>query len=99
MAEHPIPQQELFNRVYKGKTKTGDNIDALVVMPYGFGTDDNWARIPTPFIDASYDSVAFSNPDGNGNYQTIVFSANSVTVRTLTLTFDSNSNVMSIVRM
>lgn len=46
-----------------------------------------------------YDFTGFSNPDANGNYQTISYKAGGAggtTVRTLSLAFDANSNVTSI---
>lgn len=43
MGENAIPEQELLNRLYIGKTKTGDNIDAIRVGTYVWdGT--NWQR-------------------------------------------------------
>lgn len=79
---------------------TGDNIEAKRVATYTFnGTD--WSRTNTPFIDMSYDYVGFSNPDGNDNYQTIVFNtggSGGITQRTLNLTYDGSSNVTSIAR-
>lgn len=81
-----------------GPDDTGDNIHAKRVANYGFGTDSNWARTPLPLIDVPYDATTFSNPDANGNYQTIIFSSQGNTVRTLTLAFDGSSNVTSIAR-
>ena len=52
-------------------------------------------------INVAYDYVGFSNADGNGNYQTIVYKSGGsggTTVRTLTLTYDASSNVTSITR-
>src|ERR1041385_5108518 len=79
---------------------TGDNIQAKRVAPYNWdGT--NWSRQPLPFLDKSYDYVGFSNADGNGNYQTIVFNSGGsggTTLRTLSLTFDGNNNVTTITK-
>ena len=58
-------------------------------------------RMPTPLLDLAYDYVGFSNADGNGNYQTVVYKtggSGGTTVRTLTYTFDGSSNVTSITR-
>jgi hypothetical protein len=44
------------------------------------------------------DYLAQSNPDGNGNYQTITYKtggASGVTVKTITLTFDGSGNVLT----
>lgn len=61
----------------------------------------NTGSLVTPLIDKAYDYVGMSNPDGNGNYQTIVFKSGGsggTTMRTLTLSYDANSNVTSITR-
>ena len=61
----------------------------------------NTGNLIMPFIDKAYDYVGMSNPDSNGNYQTIVFKvggSGGTTAVTLTLTFDGNSNVTSITR-
>ena len=98
MAENgPIGQQELLNRVYKGPNKSGDNIDLLVTAGY-IWNGSQWQRPATPLIDVSYDAIARSNPDSNGNYQTMVFSNGGTTVRTLTFTYDASSNVTGIAR-
>lgn len=97
MGELTVSEQELANRVYIGPSKTGDNIDANRAAGYGFN-GSTWQRVPLPLIDLPYDATAFSNPDASGNYQTIIFSASGSTVRTLSLTFDANSNVTSIAR-
>jgi hypothetical protein len=62
------------------------------------GTDGEWVNGPAPFLDAAYDDVEFTNPDGNGNYQTLTFNNGGTPVRTLTMSFDGSSNVTSIVR-
>ena len=61
----------------------------------------NWLRRPAPLIDQSYDYVGFTNADANGNYQTITFKSGGsagTTARTLTLAYDTSSNVTSITR-
>ena len=80
---------------------TGDNVEAKKVGNYAWGTGDEWARQPLPLVDVPYDSSVFSDPDANGNYQTIDFKtggSGGTTVRTLSLTFDENNNVTSIER-
>lgn len=48
MAEQAIPEQELFNRVYKGPNKTGDNIDGLVSLVYFWDSNSStWQRAST----------------------------------------------------
>lgn len=84
-----------------GPEDTGDNIEAKRVANYGFGADDDWSRQPLPLVDVPYDSSAFSDPDANGNYQTIDFKVGGLggsIVRTLSLTFDGSNNVTSIER-
>lgn len=34
MGEQPVSSEQIFNRVYKGQTKTGDNVDGLVTLGY-----------------------------------------------------------------
>jgi hypothetical protein len=100
MAEGPIGEQEIANREHISPSKTGDNIAAKRVVGYVWnGT--NWQRPPSPLIDAAFDDIAFSNPDSNGNYQVINFltgGSGGTIQRTLTLTYDSNSNVTNIAR-
>lgn len=101
MAEQPIPEQELLNRLYIGQAKTGDNIDAIRVADYSYAGGGQWSRTPSPLLDTAYDYVAMSNPDGNGNYQTFTYKtggSGGTTVRTLTYTYDGSSNVTSITR-
>lgn len=51
MAENAIPEQELLNRVYKGPNKSGDNVDGLVELMYGYDYTNNvWRRVA---VDAS----------------------------------------------
>lgn len=101
MADVHLSGVEIENREHLAPDKTGDNVAAKKVAPYGFDENGNWQRVPLPYVDKSYDYVGFSNPDGNGNYQTIVFNvggSGGTTQRTLSLTFDVNSNVTSIAR-
>lgn len=101
MGENPLGITEIANQEHIDPAKTGDNIAAKRVVPYGFGADSNWARIPLPLIDTPYDYVGFSNPDANDNYQTIQFyqgGSGGTLVRTLALTYDGSSNITSITR-
>lgn len=101
MGEPAISEQEILNRVYKGPNKTGDNADGLVILPYQFGSDNQWHRSPGSLVNVAYDYNAFSDPDGNGNYQTIQFyqgGSGGTVVATLSLTFDGSNNVTSIAR-
>lgn len=93
----PNIQPSLDQAEHIGPLATGDNIEAKRVAGYTWnGT--TWVRPPTPFADAAYDDIEFSNADGGGNYQTITYKANGVTVRTNTLAYDANNNVTSIIR-
>lgn len=60
--------------------------------------DGTYTLKSNSLIDKAHDSIVFSNADGNGNYQTILFKLAAVTQRTLTLVYDANSKVTSIVR-
>lgn len=95
------PIQQIEQSEHVGPQETGDNVSAKKVVQYGFGTNGQWSRIPAAFIDGAYDYVGMSNADTNGNYQTIIFKSGGsggTTVRTLSLTYDANSNVTSIAR-
>lgn len=98
MGEQAIGEQEIANREHIAPQKTGDNIAAKRVATYGYDGINGWQRTPTPFIMSAYDDVEFTNPDANGNYQTISFIRSGVTNQTLALLFDGNSNVTSIIR-
>lgn len=98
MGEGAISEQEIANREHIAPSKTGDNIAGKKVANYSSGSDGSWARTPLPLVDRPFDTVDFSNPDGNDNYQTIQFLSNSSVTRTLTLAFDGTSNVTSITR-
>ena len=45
-----------------------------------------------------FDDIQFSNPDGNGNYQTAVVENNGSTVATLTLSYDADSKLTGVTR-
>jgi hypothetical protein len=75
-------------------------VNAKAVAPYGW-SGTALIPSPSPFLDVSYDYVGFSNPDANGNYQTIAFNtggSGGALQRTLTLAYDGSSNVTSITR-
>jgi hypothetical protein len=100
MPDFPSPA-EIQQTEHLSPGNTGDNISAKRVALYGADENKAWQRMPLPYIDSAFDYVCFSNPDGNGNYQTIVFNnggSGGTTERTLTLAYDGNSNVTSIAR-
>ncbi len=79
--------------------KTGDNIQAKRVVPYEWaGAANQWKRPMSPLVNEPHDSIDFSNPDGNGNYQTAIYKLSGSTVLTLNFTYDGNNNVTSIAR-
>lgn len=84
-----------------GPNDTGDNIEAKRVAQYAWN-GLTWERSAANFhMGASYDYTAFSNPDANGNYQTITYKlggSGGTTVRVLSLTYDGNNNVTSITK-
>lgn len=82
-----------------GPVATGDNIEAKRAADYAYDNNaGTWGRVLQSFLNTTYDSVYFTNPDANGNYQTITFKYSGSIVRTLTLTFDASNNVTSIVK-
>ena len=94
-----VPRIEKSEHI--GPDDTGDNIMAKRVAAYGFGTDSNWARNPISFIDKPFDYIQCTNADGNGNYQTWNFrsgGSSGTIVRTLSVTYDANSNITSLGR-
>ncbi len=101
MAEEAIGIQEIANREHISPQKTGDNIAAKKVVTYAADENNNWQRVPLAFTDKAFDYVGFANSDANGNYQNIFLyngGAGGTLQRTLTLTYDANSNVTSIAR-
>lgn len=85
-----------------GPNDTGDNIEAKRVVPYqwsGEGPSNGWKRPPAPLVNEPHDRIDFSDPDGNGNYQTATYSLSGGTVLTLDFTYDGNNNVTSIARL
>lgn len=80
--------------------ETGDNIEAKRVAPYQWaGPTDKWKRPISPLVNETHDSIDFSNPDGNGNYQTATYELDGSTVLVLNFTYDGNNNVTSIARI
>jgi hypothetical protein len=98
---HPdMSEVAIQNAEHIDPATSGDNIAAKKTAGYQWD-GSNWQRNPINFVDRPYDYTAFSNPDGAGNYQTIVFKiggSGGTTQRTLTLAFDGNSNITSIAR-
>lgn len=79
--------------------ETGDNIEAKRVAPYQWGgLNSGWQRPAAPLVNEAHDSIDFSNPDGNGNYQTATYSLDSSTVLVLNFTYDGSNNIIGIAR-
>jgi hypothetical protein len=97
MAENSVSEQELANRVYIGPNKTGDNIDANRSAGYQWD-GANWQRSIFGIFTAPYDELDWSNPDSNGNYQTIISKLSGTSQQTLSLTFDGSNNITKITR-
>lgn len=80
-----------------GDDTTGDNIQAKRTANYNWdGT--NWNRSLSRLFTIAYDELDWSNPDANGNYQTITSKLATVTKQSLTLTYDASNNITSIKR-
>lgn len=79
--------------------------------------EENWAELPDdlrdvpggivalwptrPLIDVAWDHLDLSNPDVNGNYQTLTFKNGGIpgpVVRVLTFTFDGSGNITSLAK-
>jgi len=61
----PIGQQELWNRVYKGPNKSGDNVDGIVEMLYGYDYGNSvWRRVATD----SAGNVSITGGSGGTQY-------------------------------
>jgi hypothetical protein len=67
------------------------------ILPYA-DTKGVATQAPVPILSKAYDEIDWSNPDGNGNYQTITTKSGGVAKQSLSLTFDGSNNVTSIVR-
>jgi hypothetical protein len=87
--------------------KTGDNIEAKKVAGYVWnpaaGVAGEWERQPagSALVPSSYDYIGFTNPDANGNYQTITYKSGGsggTTTNTLSLVFDGANNITSVTR-
>lgn len=76
---------------------TGDNISAKKVAGY-IWDGNNWVRASGGLLPLPFDDLQFSNPDSNGNYQTATVKSATVTVATLTLTYDSSSKLIGVTR-
>lgn len=76
-------------------------VNAKAVVPYGYAGGTALTPLPPPLVDVAYDYISMSNADPNGNYRTFQFKtggSSGSTQRTLSLTYDVNSNVTSITR-
>lgn len=80
-----------------GDDTTGDNIQAKRVAQYDWD-GNNWNRSFRGLFTQPYDELDWSNPDSNGNYQTLTTKLASVTQESLTLSYDASNNITSIVR-
>lgn len=81
--------------------ENGESVNAKKVVTYGVGTDLGSHRVPVPLIDGPWDYLSASNPDSNGNYQTIAFlngGSGGSLVRSLALTYDNSGNITSLAR-
>lgn len=78
------------NYVLPFKTPTGAATQALVNSAGNLVSDNT--------IFETFDDIKFTNPDLDGNYQTVTFKLGGVTKHVLTMAFDINENVTSIVR-
>lgn len=79
-----------------------NGINAKAVVPYELTTSASILPSPIPLIDAPYDYIGWTNPDTNGNYQTLTFrngGAAGAVVRTLNLTYDASNNLTSLGRV
>lgn len=99
-----MPSWKGLNQIVEAEhldVENGESINAKKVVPYGIGTDLTMRRVPIPLIDGPWDYLSETNPDTNGNYQTITFlngGSGGTTVRTLSLTYDANGNVTTLAR-
>lgn len=59
-------------------------------------TDGTDVRNPTIFRE--YDDIEFTDPDANGNYQTVTYKNGGSVLYTVSMTFDLNNKATSIVR-
>lgn len=81
--------------VLTGKSLTNSQPLHTAVVD-GAGSQITAFRNPTIFID--YDDFKQTNPDANGNYQTITLKSSGLPAYTLTLVYDPGGTVTSIVR-
>lgn len=76
-------------------------VNAKAIVQYSLDSAAGLTPVPIPLIDKPYDYVVMTSADGNGNYQVFTYKSGGsggATVRTLTFTYDANSNVTSITR-
>lgn len=84
MAEQPIPQNSIENRVYIGPAKTGDNIDAKRAAMYGYyPSGSTWTRIQT---DANGVVQTSGSGGGGGNVNITEVGGSAITIGQGTIT-------------
>jgi hypothetical protein len=104
MSEQPSGQQEILNRVYKGPTKTGDNVDGLVNLGYVWDEVTlQWVRASNGggLVASAYDAVVYTNTSGTVDtyvYKTGGVSGTTVATVTITYTDSTKSQTSTIVR-
>lgn len=86
-----------FRRVrYDGQRLVFD--DKTWATGGGGGGGSSSSQTLTGLLPFEFDDLIFTNADANGNYQTGTVKKNGSTLATLTLSFDSNSNLTRITR-
>lgn len=94
--------QAIENAEHLDPGTTGDNVAAKKTAGYTWDpVAQTWNRMFIGLVQQPYDYVAFSNADGNGNYQTATFKSGGSggsTVGTLSITYDANNLMTSITR-
>lgn len=81
----------------------------LTITPTGTPNNQEWipARVDkshnlytlqqTPLFPKAYNEIVQSNPDANGNYQTVQTKLNGAIQNTLAITWDANGNPIDVV--
>lgn len=95
--EHVRKNVGAKNVAMRGYIPSTDQLALIAAVDNGDGTyslKTNAGGL-LPF---EFDDLQFSNADGNGNYQTAVIKNDTVTVATLTLTYDGSSKLTRITR-
>ena|SRR5690348_13010606 len=96
MAEQPLNQQEIANRVYVGPNKTGDNIDAERAANYVWDTVNSvWTR-QSSLAPNAYDYVSYTSGSTTDTYTYKSGGSSGTTVQTITVTWtDSTKATLS----